>query len=299
MVTGQGERGQPVELDVITPSYAPDLEFCRDLNASVLRHGGDSVRHTVIVPPRDVALFGSLRGDRTSVVSTSDYLTGLVRLPRNLWFNPHRPFLPVRGWIAQQVVKLEAAARSTSDMVVMVDSDIVFVRDFGAETFRSPDGRPEFYRWAGAIDQSLPRHVIWHGVARRLLGLAAQPELPLDDYICCPCGWEPAVVRSMLAEVEERAGAPWQRVVAAQLHFSEMILYGVYVDARLQGDRARVEVSDMRCHRHYDEVPLDDAQLRRFLEGIRPVDHSVMISAKSGTPLSVRRAALAELVEGG
>jgi hypothetical protein len=85
-------------------------------------------------------------------------------------------------------------------------------------------------------------------------------------------------------------------VVGAQLHFSEMILYGVYVDSRPDAGAGRTVVSDMRCHRHYDEVPLDDAGLRRFLSEIRPVDHSVMISAKSGTALAERRAALADLV---
>lgn len=286
-----------MELDIITPSYEPDFELCRDLNASVLRHGGDRVHHTIIVPPRDLGRFAPLQGARTSVRSTSNYLAGLYRLPRNLWFNPHRPWVPVRGWIAQQVVKLEAAARSTAEMVVMVDSDIVFVRDFDVSAFRAADGAPEFYRLDDAIDESLPRHVIWHRVARHLLGLDPSVDLPLDDYVCCPCGWEPAVVRSMLAEVEARAGARWQRVVAAQLHFSEMILYGVYVDARLSGDGGRRVVSDMRCHRHYDEVPLDERELRDFLAEIRPVDHSVMISAKSGTSLASRRAALAELAE--
>jgi hypothetical protein len=286
-----------MELEVITPSYAPDFELCRDLNASVVKYGGDRVRHTVIVPPRDVPLFSPLDGERTSVRSADDYLGGLIRLPRNLWFNPHRPWVPVRGWIAQQVVKLEAAARSTSDMVVMVDSDIVFVQDFGADSFRGADGRPEFYRANGAIDQSLPRHIMWHDVARRLLGLEPHAGLPLDDYVCCPCGWEPAVVRAMLTEVEQRAGARWQRVIGAQLHFSEMILYGVYVDLRRSDADAREVVSDMRCHRYYDEVPLDDDGLEHFLGRIRPVDHSVMISAKSGTPLAARRAALARLAE--
>lgn len=283
-----------MELEIITPSYAPDYELCKDLNASVCRHGGGRVRHTVIVPPKDLALFAPLRGERTTVTSTSEYLDGLFRLPRNLWLNPHRPWVPVRGWIAQQVVKLEAAARSASDMVVMVDSDIVFVRDFGPDTFRAPDGAPEFYRADGAIDENLPRHVIWHETARRMLALGRRPDLPLDDYVCCPCGWEPSVVRAMLAEVERVAGVPWQRAVGAQLHFSEMILYGIYVDSCGDPGRRKV-VSDMRCHRYYDEVPLDDAGLREFLAAIRPVDHSVMISAKSGTPLAARRKALAEI----
>lgn len=284
-----------MELEIVTPSYRPDFELCEDLSASVRRYGGERVRHTIIVPRRDLALFNRLGAEQTSVRCVDDYLEGLIRLPRNMWLNPHRPHIPVRGWIAQQVVKLAAAARSDADMVVMVDSDIVFIRDFGADTFRSSQGKPEFYRLDGAIDQGLPRHVMWHEAAHRLLGLGVLPSMPLADYVCCPCGWEPDVVRSLLNLVQEKAGAPWQRVIGAQLHFSEMMLYGVYVDRCRRDQDVREVVSDMRCHRYYDEVPLDEAGLREFLADIRDVDHSVMISAKSGTALSTRRAALADL----
>ncbi len=280
-----------VELDVITPSYAPDFELCADLNASVLRHGGGRVRHTIIVPPRDLDLFAALSSEFTSIRNVDDYLPQLRRLPRNLWLNPRRPWFPVRGWVAQQLVKLAAAAESESEIVLMVDSDIVFVQSFGPDTFMDEQGRPEFYRLQGAIDERLPRHVIWHEAARRLLELGARRELPLDDYVSCPCVWEPEIVRSMLTRIETLAGASWQRVIGAEPHVSEMILYGVYVDSTLV-DVPRHVVDDMRCHRHYDEEPLGERGLREFLGAIRPIDHSVMISAKSGTDLAARRAAL-------
>ncbi len=286
---------RPADLEVITPSYAPDFELCSDLNASVLERG-ERVRHTIIVPPRDLVLFGALGNEWTSIRSADEFLPGLRRLPRNFWLNPRRPWLPVRGWVAQQLVKLAAAAASESDLVLMVDSDIVFVRAFGVETFLSEDGRPEFYRLDDAVDDRLPRHVLWHRAARRLLGLHAPSTTPLPDYVSCPCVWEPVVVRSLLDRIEEVASAPWQRVVAAEPHVSEMMLYGVFVDALLPAAPPRHTVSDMRCHRHYDEVALDASELHHFLAGIRPVDHSVMISAKSGTDLDTRRVALGALV---
>jgi hypothetical protein len=289
----------PADLEVITPSYAPDFELCADLNASVLAHGA-GVQHTIIVPPRDLVLFEALVGRDTVVRSAEDFLPGLPRLPRNFRLNPRRPWLPVRGWIAQQVVKLAAAAASDADLVLMVDSDIVFVRPFGAETFLSAEGQPEFYRLEAAVDERLPRHVLWHEAAHRLLGLGPPPPTPLPDYVSCPCVWEPAAVRALLERVEQVASAPWQRVVAAEPHVSEMMLYGVFVDASTDASTdvspVRHVVDDMRCHRHYDEVALDEAELHRFLAGIRPVDHSVMISAKSGTDLEKRRAALRVLV---
>ena len=63
--------GLSVDLDVITPSYAPDFELCADLNASVLRHGGGRVRHTIIVPPKDLSAiekeaYETLKANRSS-----------------------------------------------------------------------------------------------------------------------------------------------------------------------------------------------------------------------------------------
>jgi hypothetical protein len=58
-------------LAVLTPSYAPDLELCRDLNRSVLEWTQPEVRHHIIVPRRDVGLFARLRGPRTEVSGRS------------------------------------------------------------------------------------------------------------------------------------------------------------------------------------------------------------------------------------
>lgn len=285
-----------MDLEVITPSYAPDLELCRDLNASVRRYGNDRVKHTIIVPSRDLQLFGRLERERTEVRSVDEYLPDLRRLPHNLWLNPRRPWFPVRGWVAQQLVKLAASARSEAALVLMVDSDIVFVQPFGLDTFTSSStGMPEFYRLGDAVDERLPRHVIWHQAARRLLCLPLSSQLPLPDYVSCPCVWEPEVVRSLLQRVEMVASTPWQQAIGAEPHVSEMILYGVYVDELLSDSKPSHVVSDMRCHRYYDEVALDESELRAFLAAIRPVDHSVMISAKSGTDLAARRAALRHL----
>jgi hypothetical protein len=48
----------------------------------------------------------------------------------------------------------------------------------------------------------------------------------------------------------------------------------------------------MRCHNHFDEVPLDEAALEDFVAGIGPADLAVMISAKSCTSLEARRRVL-------
>ena len=144
-------------LAVITPSYAPDFELCRDLNTSMLAHTPASTTHYIIVPHRDVGLFRSLLGPRTIVWSVDQliprYFVGLDRL--NLWVNLRRPFPPVRGWVMQQAVKLQAAAQIEADVLLTVDSDVVFVRPVTAQTFQR-DGRICLYRKEAGVDESLP-----------------------------------------------------------------------------------------------------------------------------------------------
>lgn len=284
---------------VLTPSYRPDHALCVELNRSVLRLAPPSVRHLLVVPPGDLPLFRPLAGERTVVQDTRAVVPRPLRqVPRlNVWVDPRAPFPPVRGWVAQQVVKLAAVAGADADLVLLADSDLVFVRPFGPRTF-APDGAVPLYRREGAVSAHLPRHVRWHEVARRLLGLPPGDEVARPDYICWPCLWEPAVVRRMLARVERVAGVPWAVAVSRELHVSEMVLYGVYLDEVEGRERPVPHTDDMRCPAYSDEVALDRAGLASFLARVRMRDVAVMVSAKSGTALDLRRRLIADLVPG-
>ncbi|WBB69597.1 DUF6492 family protein [Micromonospora sp. WMMD812] len=283
-------------LAVITPSFGPDFERCADLHRSVLAYSPESVRHHIIVPRRDLTRFRRLAGPRTVIHDEADFLPRTFRsLPGgNLSVNLRRPFPPVRGWIRQQIIKLAAAARVDADVVVLVDSDIEFVRPFSAETFRR-DGVVRFYRVPDEVDERLARHVIWHRVARSLLGVTpATP--PHRDYVSSLLAWDPALVRDLLARVESVTGRRWGDAVGAELHFSEWTLYGVFVDEVVGGAAAEAfAAADPLCHAYWAETPLDERTMPEFLGRIRPTDIAVMISAKSGTPTPLRRAALASL----
>jgi hypothetical protein len=285
-------------LEVLTPSYRPDLELCEDLCRSVMLFGGPEVRHRLLVPRRDRELFARFANDRTRVELAADHLPrSFVPVPHNFRVDLRRPWWPVRGWVTQQIVKLEATARSEADVVVLADSDLVFARPFGLDTFRGPDGRLAFYRLPGGVDEGMPRYPIWHDVSRWLLGLPPVGRGDaLDDYICWPCTWSPQTVRDMLARIESVHGRSWQRLVGAQRHFSEMILYGVYVMEVLREAAPFVTVSEMACTRHTEETTLGPADLRALVSSRRPDDVAIMISAKSNTDIGMRRDALADVL---
>lgn len=283
-------------LAVLTPSYGADAELCRELNRSVLRWMPEDVTHHIVVPRQDTPMFRMLLNNRTEIHETGEFLaTSMWKLPRlNMWVNRSRPWPPVRGWIAQQLIKLSAAASLEADAVLLVDSDMIMVAPTDLDSFRQ-DGKLEMYRNPGAVHPGLPRHRMWLESARGLLGLGPCEIGNLTDYICWPCLWDPQIVRSMLQHVESVAGESWQSAVASQLHFSEMMLYGTYVDEILGGPP--VATSLMKSISYSEESPLTAAEISKMLLSSPTDVLAVMISAKSGIPLEVRSQALTDYAD--
>lgn len=284
------------DLAVITPSYAPDLELCVDLNESVLRNTPRSVTHYIITPRKDVRLFSRLRGTRTEVLAVDEVLPRrLLPVPSaNYWLNLRRPFPLVRGWMMQQVIKLQMATQLNAGLLMLADSDVRLVRPVTAAAFRV-GGRTRFYRLDDEVDISRQRHLIWHAVAARLLGVSPDAP-PVADYISPFNVWERDVVVALQERIQQTTGRPWLDAVAGQLHFSEFFLYGMFID-KVLGMRANItETRSMLCHTYWKREPLDLAGAERFIREISSSDVAVMISAKSGTPIEVRRASLAPLI---
>ena len=283
---------------VVTPTYAPDLELFADLHASVLRCFPEDVRHLVVVTQPDLSPFRRFEGPRCDVLGVGDVLPASVRaLPLSkLWLNLRRPFPPLRGWIIQQLVKLAVTAQAPERVVVTVDSDIVFIRPVTTATF-VPGGQVRLYRLDGGVDSSLDRHVRWHSVSRELLGLPPAPPPPLPDYVTALNSWDPEVARRMLARVEEVTGRGWLAAVGRELHFSECMLYGVYAD-EVEHAKGLLTTDDSLCHTYWGKEPLTVEGATDVITAAAPQDVAYMISAKSYTPLAVRREAHARVFAG-
>jgi hypothetical protein len=298
MVAG-GEAPAVRQMVVVTPTYAPDLELFSDLHESVLRWFPVDVRHVVVVTERNVAPFRRFEGPRCVVVGIDDVLPPSVRaLPRvQTRINLRQPVPPLRGWILQQLVKLAIAEQAQERVVIMADSDLVFVRPVTVDTF-APGGRVRLYRKDNGVDGSMSRHMRWHAVARNLLGLPPAAAPPLPDYVSGLNSWDRDVVKRMLRGVEDLAGRRWIDAIGKELHFSEQILYGVQADDVEQAS-SLTPTRDSLCHEYYNNnIPLTAERAPAWLSSLGPDDVAYMISSKSQTPLSVRRAAHASVFAG-
>ena len=282
---------------MFTPSYGPDFELCRDLSRSVLEFTADNVNHHIVVPRANLRRFEQLAGPRTHIHEVAEFLPRLIRrLPQmNFWLNLAHPYPPLRGWIAQQILKLAFTAQASADAVLTIDSDTVLIRPLSARMFVH-DGTVRFYRKPGDINARLPRHVTWHEVSRTLLGLPpADP--PFTDYISTPIALSPEIVRVLLKRVEIVGERAWPTTIGRCLHFSELTLYGVFVDALAGASARSFSSADPLCHSYWAPAPLDPAGLRTFLASVRPDDLAVMVPSKSDTPLTVRRDGIRELMQ--
>ncbi len=231
-----GEMTAPT---LITLSFAGDFECCRLLCETADRFAPADAAHLLAVPSADMPLFRSLAGGRRLLVPQEDLLPGWLRklpLPSPEWRRrlrlPRRNVYvslrgrPVRGWIAQQIMKLNAAAGAGTDTIVHLDSDTAFVRPLPAEALGA-NGLVRLARFPGAADDAM--HAPWHRAASTLLGLPAS-EYHGADYIDQFVTWRRTNVRGLLTRIGEVTGRDPIEALAGTRDFSEYILYGVYCD---------------------------------------------------------------------
>jgi hypothetical protein len=240
---------------LITLSFAGDLACCRLLCETADRFAPAGASHLLAVPAADMPLFRPLAGGRRILVPQEDLLPSWLRklpLPSPEWRRrlrlPRRNVYisfrgrPVRGWIAQQIMKLNAAAGAGTDTIVHLDSDTAFVRPLPAEAL-AVNGRVRLARFPGAADDAM--HAPWHQAASTLLGLPASPYHGAD-YIDQFVTWRRANVRGLLTRIGEVTGRDPIEALAGTRDFSEYILYGVYCDRVLGlevADHGAAEVS--------------------------------------------------------
>lgn len=285
------------DLAVITPCYRGDAELFRELHRSVLEMTSDDTVHHVFVPRRDRALFREYEGPRCRVWVRSELLPWhYLRLPTEVYLNLKQPWPVLRPWVMQQTVKIAAAAELDADVVLVIDSDAVLVRPTTSDRFRI-NGRLALHRVENAVTTDMLRHVIWHRVARKLLGLPPAPPPPLPDYVNALNFWDPAVVRAMQQQIEETTGRKWMDAFNAQLHISEFMLYGVFVDEALAFTRPRPPSHGVICKNYYEREPMDREAAIAFADDLNPETIAIMISSHSGTPADVRQAAIRRCAE--
>jgi hypothetical protein len=298
----------PQSATILTLSYRGDFDCCRLLCESVDRFAPEHFVHKLYVPTGDLALFAPFANARRTVASQDRDLLPRwmwkapmpgprwrewLRLPRrNIYLSLFGP--PVRGWIAQQMMKIAAAATAETEVILHVDSDTLFIRPLSLDRLVRADGKVRLYRTPDKVDQ--PGHRLWHETASRLLGLTPDP-FHNGDYIDQLVVWRRSTARRLIARLEEVGGRDWRKVLANMPHFSEYILYGVFADASLGLDEAgHWPDPHSLCHSLWtDRIDGVEAE-RAFIEALRPDQNACLLQSTLPLSLDERRAFIARIV---
>ena len=212
----------------ITPTHGGDLGRFALLRRSVKMFAAGRYTHLALVNTEDCGHFRRhFRGDADlQIVPSADVLpwnleqrrrkSGLRGKVARL-FNPR----PVKGWYAQQLMKIFALARCPADAAVFIDSDVFLCRPL-ARDFFFVDGNLKLFRRPAVDAEGFDFDISTH----EILGNPLHQVKHLFDYIYSPCCFRKSTAQALLAEFERRRRNRWTRRFLAEHRPSEYNLLG-------------------------------------------------------------------------
>src|ERR1700759_4731432 len=283
---------------LLTPTYARDFELCKLLCESVDRHVTPFAKHYLLVPDSDYELFSSFISERRAGIPASAFLPSWLRPMPRMFQRKRRQFWwstrarPVSGWHVQQFLKIAATMSLPHERYCILDSDIVFFRDYDLSPFEAPNAIPLF-RITNEVTAEQPRHSRWVETSHQLLGLTTPP-LPAPDYIGHIIFWDRDTTRAMVSRIEAATGRGWVEALCRTRDFSEYMLYGYFAESDDTLAASHAPVSTTPCVSYWEAPRLDKPGLSRLLGRARPDDVAFSVASFSLTPVDVIRAAIME-----
>jgi Family of unknown function (DUF6492) len=286
----------PVAL--LTPTYGRDQELCTLLCESVDRHVSSFSKHYLLVPDSDVPLFSRFESERRSVLPASKFLPKWLRpLPRivqrkrrQYWWSLRAR--PVSGWHVQQFLKIAATISLPYQRYCILDSDIVFFRDFDLSRFEYPNAIP-LLNMPGAVTPDHIRHAHWVKTSHQLLGLATPP-LPASDFIGHIIFWDQQTARAMASKIEAVTNLSWIEALCRTRGFSEYMLYGYFAQSDASFSERHILTPNTPCVSYWDQPKLSQDELNQLLRRANKNDVAFSVASFSGTPVQIIRAAIGE-----
>lgn len=287
-------------ISLVTAADRRDLELCALQCESIDRHLICYVKHHLVVPDEDLALFQRFDGIRRVVVPASQLLPNWLKpLPRlvqhkrlRYWWSLRTS--PVNGRHVARILKIAAASAFPEDRHCLIDPDVVFFRRFDLSMMLRPRLAPLFNLPDDLLSDS-PTHTRLVRTSRRLLGLP-EPSFPATDFISCIVVWDRRTARALIERIEAVTGAEWIEALCRTRAFSEHMLYGYFVQNNRQHLSEHVSTSRARCL-SWDANMLDRAAIEATLQSAGEDCVAFSAARFAGSSTDTLRSALAGLAE--
>jgi hypothetical protein len=235
-------------ISLITPTSWRDVELCALQCESVDRHLSCYVKHHLIVPDDEIALFDRFNAARRVVVPASQLLPAWLRpMPRLLRHKGQRYWWslrtrPVSNFHVQRLLKIAAAGAFPESRHCVLDPDVVFFRRFDLSMLLHPRHAPLFEQVGDTESPDLGRRA---QTTRHLLGLKTST-LPATDFSTRIAVWDRRATRAMIERIETVTGAEWVEALCHARHVCEYMLYGCFVQDSPRHGSEHVTTSQAR-----------------------------------------------------
>jgi Family of unknown function (DUF6492) len=229
-------EGKVQSICIITPTHARDI-----LQFSLLRRSINSFAplfpQLAIVNTEDYAAFRDrFAGEpNLNIVKSADVLPKSIEYRRRRsgphWLTTLRrvPGRLIKGWHAQQLMKLNALAECPYEAAAFFDSDVFICRPIGPDYFYVGE-RLKLYRRRAPNAECMDFDIAAH----EILGNPLEQITELYDFIFSPSCFRKCTARRLFEEFRLRRRSSWVRRFLAQKRASEYHLLG-YAATVLEG----------------------------------------------------------------
>lgn len=280
-------------LSLVTPTSRRDIDLCALQCDSVDRHLSCYVKHHVIVPDDELALFDRFNGVRRVVVPASELLPAWLRpMPRVVQHKGQRYWWslrtsPASGAYVQRILKIAAASAFAEERHCILDPDIVFFRRFDLSLLLRPRPAPLIETpLAGTTEQAPPVRA-----SRRLLGLKTVSS-PAIDFSGRIVVWDRRTARAMIERIETATGVEWVEALCRARNICEHALYGSFVHDSARHRPEHVSTPHTRWLSFPAPAP-DRATIEATLRTAREEDVACSIAGLTASSIRILGAVLA------
>jgi len=292
---------------LLTVTWSGDLSHFAMLRESLSRSALADCPHLVIVQSEDLPLFNQFRAPGLTLQASAEVLPAKVEARRLDARHQQRRWgrrgtilagslarhvgwprwARYTGWHTQQLCKLAAAASSSTQTIVAMDSDLIVtphahISDFVAVPSELGQGQAVrcFEHWQSK--EQLSRKVQhWQQSAHRLLQLPAHNEGNADAYYDTPFIFDRDAVRAMLAWLELRYQQPWWQslIDCPPRQWSEFGLYRAWLRHHYPGNVQWQSIDSIGYLYDASNIERLSAEFRELVSGQRC--HYVTIHSQS------------------
>lgn len=242
------------DITFFTPSYRNDLERLILLRKSINRFYSGHAKHIISVPRHDFNVFKQalesdiFRGEcqlieQQALVDKRFFPSPFYKMvtqaiPTQAW--RFERYAGRAGWITQQVVKLSAYEIIPTETIVVIDSDLIFIRNFSDESFLHSNGK---ILMRHVPEKESAKHRSHITKSREILQVP--PGTTEHNYMSSPAIIQKTWLRELARYLESTYHQPWQETLLREPRFSEYSIYGIFVEEILRPKDLIVQTSPL------------------------------------------------------